>query len=105
MSNYDASQIGVPYTRVHRIEILYPDAGLQSTAVLDQSEAVKMADGTVRKLRELPSLYVTFDFKNDGSTSIPLINPNDGSTIGSTTLNTAMLNILAVVRYEQLKVV
>jgi len=103
--NFDASQVGVPYVRAHRIIIDYPDQGQKPTAVIEQSLACKMADGAIRKLEDLPALNVSFDFAADGSTPIPLVSPDNAAALGqNTTLNMAMLNILAVVRAEQLKV-
>lgn len=103
MNNYDSSQVGVPYTRVHRIEISYPDNGLMPSAVLHQSLAVKMADGKTRRLEDLDQIAVQFDFAADGTTPIPLVSPDTGVPLGpTTTLNMVMLSILAVVRKAQL---
>lgn len=103
MNNYDASQVGVPYVRVHRVDINYPDSGLKPSATLHQSLAVKMADGKIRKLEDLPLIGVEFDFAANGSDPIPLVSPDTGAALGpTTTLNTVMLNILAVVRQAQL---
>ena len=103
MSNYDASQVGVPYTRVHRIEIQYPDNGQMPSATLHQSLAVKMADGKIRRLEDLSPIGVQFDFSANGSTPIPLVSPDTGAALGpTTTLNMVMLSILAVVRQAQI---
>ena len=103
MNNYDGSQVGVPYVRVHRIEIDYPDAGQMPSAVLHQSLAVKCADGKNRKIDDLGTLGVQFDFAAHGSDPIPLVSPDNAAPLGAnTTLNMAMLNILAVVRKAQL---
>lgn len=105
MINYDASQVGVPYVRAHKITIHYPDNGGLPWAVIDQSLAVKLADGTVRKLQDLPSIQRSFDLTNDGALPIPLVSPDTGAAMGpSTNLNMVMLGILAVVRKEQLAV-
>lgn len=100
--NYDASQVGVPYVRVDKITIHYPDGGQVPWAVIDQTLAVKLADGTVRTLQRLSPLQRAFDLQNDGNLPIPLVDPTTGAPLGpNTTLNTVMLNILAVVRKEQ----
>ena len=102
--NYNASQIGVPYARAHRIIIDYPDQGQNPAAIIEQSLAVKLADGAVRKLENLPTLSVEFDFAADGATPIPLVSPETAAALGQdTSLNVAMLNVLAVVRSEQIK--
>jgi len=102
--NYNGSQVGVPYVRVHKITIDYPDKGLNPSAVLEQSLGVKLADGTIHKLQDLQPIGVTFDFAADGTTPLPLISPEDASHLGAnTTLQEVMLGILAVVRSEQIK--
>lgn len=104
MNNYNASQVGVPYVRSHKILIDYPDSGQLPTAVIEQSLAVKLADGTVRNLNDLPPLTITIDFAANGTTPIPLVSPEDGSALGAnTTLQIAFLNILAVVRQAQVR--
>lgn len=105
MPNYDASKVGVPYVRAHRIVINYPDGGKLSTATIEQSEAVKLADGTVRALANLPPIEASFDLAAHGADAIPLVSPEDASPLGAdTSLNMVMLGILAVVRAEQLKI-
>lgn len=104
MSNYDASQVGVPYVRAHRIVINYPDGGKLPTATIEQSEAVKLADGTVRALGNLPAIEASFDLATHGTDPIPLVSPENAEHLGAdTSLNMVMLSILAVVRAEQLK--
>ncbi len=118
--NYDSSQVGVPYVRVHRIEINYPEsgAGLIPTTNLYQSEAVKLADGESRKLRDLVTLSRTVDLVNDGNDLIPLVDATTGAPLaapvaqalgamvssGHVSLNLVMLALLAVVRQEQTRV-
>lgn len=107
MDNYDSSQVGVPYVRVHRITINYPESGLGllPSASLEQSLAVKLADGTSRKLADLPTISRSFDLTNDGNDAIPLVDPTTGVPLGAnTSLNQVMLVLLAVVRNEQTKV-
>jgi hypothetical protein len=102
--NYDASQVGVPYVRTQKITINYPDAGVAPSAVIEQSLAVRLADGTSRMLEAIAPLCVTFDFATNGTTPIPLVSPDNGAVLGpSIDLQTVMLGILAVVRSEQLK--
>ncbi len=109
--NYNASQVGVPYVRAHRITINYPEPGRGIPwAVIDQSEAVKLADGSARRIGELPSLQRAFDLQTEGNTPIPLVSPDTGEPLVGpggpmyTTLTQVMLGILAVVRREQIAV-
>lgn len=102
MPNFDSSAVGVPYVRAHRIVIHYPEPGSNNTpwARIEQSEAVKLADGTVRRLSDIETLERQFDM-ND-LTPIPLVHPETGAPLGqSVTLQQVMLSILAVVRHEQ----
>ena len=111
--NYDSTEVGVVYDRAHRIIIHYPESGteLLPWATIEQSEAVKLADGTVRRLDNLPSLQRSFNLTDDGNLPIPLVDPVTGAQIVGpngpmfTTLNQVMLGILAVVRQEQVRVV
>lgn len=104
MINYDSSAVGVPYVRAQRITIEYPDRGLPPTVRIEQSLAVKMADGSVRELENKGSFSSSFNMAADGSKPIPLVFPDTGLAIGqNTTLNNTMLAILAVVRNEQNK--
>lgn len=101
--NYDASQVGVPYVRVHRLTIEYPDAKSTPTAYAEQSLAVKLADGSVRTLETMQSLAIPLDFGN-GDSLLPLVNPDTGAPLGAnTSLNSAFLSVLAVVRDAQIK--
>lgn len=103
--NYDASQVGVPYVRAHRIVINYPDNGRFPSVAIEQSLAVRMADGSVRKLEDLEPISVLLDFQNDGNDPIPMINLESGGLLGQdTSLNMVMLGVLAVVRAKQLQV-
>jgi len=102
--NYDSTSVGVPYVRAHRIEIFYPEDSRYPSAIIGQKLAVKLADGSVRSLEDLPSLNVTFDMAADGTTPIALVDPTTGNALGAnTTLQQVMLGVLAVVRKEQLK--
>ena len=104
--NFDASQVGVPFVRAHKIEIHYPDNGQMPWATIYQSLAVKLADGVVRKIEDLPEITRSFDMANDGADAIPLVSPVTGAALGpSTSLNQVMLDLLAVVRQEQTRVV
>lgn len=110
MNNYDASVVGVPYVRAHRITIHYPEPG-QGTpwATIDQSEAVKLLDGSaVRTPRQLGFLQRPFNLVTSGNVPIPLVSPDTGAPLTQngqplfTTLNQVMVGILAVVRQEQI---
>lgn len=100
--NYDPSQVGVPYVRAHRIVINYPDNGVVPSVNIEQSMAVLLADGTIRTIDQLPTISTPLDLAQDGAVPIPMINPNNGQPLGvDTDLNTAMLNVLAVLRSKQ----
>ncbi len=102
--NYDSTQVGVPYVRAHKIEIFYPVTNRHPQVVIHQQLAVKLADGSVRPLEDLPTLTTTFDMVIDGATPIPLVDPTSGAPLGpNTTLQNTMLSNLAVIRREQLK--
>ena len=103
MNNYDGSKVGVPYTRVSRLVVDYPDNGMVPTATIEQAEAVLLADGSVRILQNLGSFKCTLDFEK-GDEPIPMVNPNDASELGqNTSLNQAFLAVLAIIRSEQHK--
>ena len=103
MNNYNASQVGVPYVRAHKLTVNWPDNGQMPTAVIEQSLGVKLADGTVRELERMSDLTVPLDFST-GNTPIPLVSPEDGSLLGAdTTLNQAFVAVLAVIRAAQIK--
>ena len=101
--NYNPSQVGVPYVRVQRLSIDYPDGGKTPTAYIEQALAVKLADGSVRVIENLGGFGVTLDF-TQGDAPIPMIDPDTAQPLGQdTTLHQAFLHVLAVVRSEQLK--
>jgi hypothetical protein len=102
--NYNSTEVGVPYIRCSRIEIFYPEDSRYPQAILSQKLAVKLKDGTIKQLEDLPPINITFDMPMNGNSPIPLVDPTNGSALGpTTTLNQVMLSILAVVRQEQLK--
>lgn len=102
--NYDASQMGKPYVRAHRLIINYPIKGELPSVRIDQSLALVDIDGNMHKLQELNSIDVTLDLATNGSEPIPLVDPSTGATIPNvfTNLNQVMLCLLAVVRKQQL---
>ena len=103
MNNYDGSKVGVPYVRVHQITIYYPDGNQLPTFSAKQSMAIKLADGTIRNLDQMPDLWAPLDFTR-GEDPVPLVNPADGSDLGaSTTLNRVFLGVLAILRAEQVR--
>ena len=100
--NYNGSQVGVPYVRASKITIHYPDAGQPPVVVIEQAEAVKLADGVVREFAKLPPVQATLDLANAAQTTYPLINPETDAPLGAdTTLQTVYLNVLAAVRAIQ----
>lgn len=99
--NYDSSAVGVPYVRVPRLEIDYSNNAFPKVTI-QQSLAVKLADGSIRELEPVPEIIATFDMATQGTTPIPLVDPTTGAPLGmNTTLQQVMLSILAVVRKEQ----
>jgi hypothetical protein len=103
MANYNASQIGVPYVRASRIIINYPDAGVLPSAYVEQSSAIKLADGTIREIDTMNVLKWNIDLVNHGNDPIPLVDPTTGNALGSnTTYNNLMVQLLAAIRAEQL---
>lgn len=103
--NYDSSSVGVPYVRVPRLEIDYTNNAFPKVTI-QQSLAVKLADGSIRELEPVPEIIAVFDMAADGNTPIPIPDPTTGNPLGiNTTLQQVMLSILAVVRKEQKKVV
>lgn len=103
-SNYDASQVGVPYVRVNQLIINWPDAlgGLPSVNI-QQCNAVLLADGTVRDLNGLSPIMSQLDFVNNGNTAVSVVDPSTGVATGSnTTLNITFAQVLAIIRQLQL---
>ena len=102
MPNYDGSQVGVPYVRCPKITINDPPGALPSV-VIEQAEAVRLADGSVRLLGPLTSITAEFNFALHALDPIPLINPENDTPLGpSTNLQNVFLAVLAVVRSLQL---
>lgn len=101
--NYDASQVGVPFIRAYGIRIDYPDNGQPPQVVVEQAMAIKLADGTIRKLDDpVDPLNIAIDLAGDGTTPIPLVNPDTGAPLGpNTTLQGTFLSILAIIRKAQ----
>jgi hypothetical protein len=103
MINYDSTHVGVPYIRADKITILWPANGGTPAATVEQSLAVKMADGSVRTLEPAQTLSVNLDFMAHGTEAIPLVDPTSGAALGqNTNLNMVMLQILAAIRIQQL---
>ena len=114
--NYDSSAVGVPYVRAPKINITYPPPGSGASpyATIEQSEAVKLADGTARTLGSLSTIEATFNLADQSP--IALVDPDTGAALspatcaalgqlvasGNVNLPLVMLCLLAVVRREQL---
>jgi len=102
--NYDGSQVGVPYVRAHRVTIDWPDATGVPAATIEQSLGVRLVDGSVRRIEDMSKIEFNLDFSH-ATDPIPLVNPDDGSHLGQdTNLQMAMLNVLAVIRKQQILV-
>jgi hypothetical protein len=101
-TNYNASVIGTPYVRATNISIDYSENGI-ATVVVEQSQAVVLADGTVAEINPIAAISFVLDVHNNGSMSIPLVDPTSGANLGaSTTLQSVMLGILGAIRQQQL---
>jgi hypothetical protein len=99
--NYDSSAVGVPYVRVPLIEIKYPEPHTAHVRVLEV-EAVKLADGSIRELRQLGQIEWHIGPGDMGKVAqIP--HPDTGAPTGATTTNQQlMLGLLAAIRAQQL---
>lgn len=85
--------------------ITWPDSVDNSMpkAELEQTLAVKLADGSIRTLEKMDTLYIPLDFAKEGSDPIPLIDPETAQPLGmNTTLNDTMLDVLATIRKYQI---
>ena len=101
-TNYDSSQVGVPYVRANKIIIDYSETGMPEV-VVEQALAVKLADGTIREFDQIQSFSLVLNLQD--TTPIPLVDPTTGANLGAnTTLGQVMLGILAVIRKNQLTV-
>jgi len=101
--NYDASQVGVPFVRAHRIEIDYPDSTGIPEATIYQSLAVVLADGSTRSIQPLAPMLLKLNLKANGDDPIPLVSPVTAAPLGAdTSLNKTFLSILAIVRQAQI---
>jgi len=103
MRNYNSSQAGVPYVRVSKIIIEYPEP-YKAVVTCTEVEAVKLADNSVRKLVDLGELRFEVN-PNQMADVLNVVNPDDGSVIPDTTVTKqqVMLGILAVIRDAQTK--
>jgi hypothetical protein len=102
-TNYSANAVGVLYVRTPQLVINWPDStGGLPTAIISQSNAVVLVDGSVRHLDVLSPITITLDLVNNGTAVIPLVDPTTGVSLGTTTnLDTVYLNVLAVIRQAQ----
>lgn len=97
--NYDSTNVGVPFVRAQCIVINYP-VTQQVRVEIHQSEAIKLADNTVRELDQLPKIITGLNLAD--ATPIPLVDVVTGAPLGpSVTMGQVMLSILAVVRKLQ----
>jgi len=98
--NYDGSKVGVPYSRVVRFWVDYPDDGPPMLTV-EQAMEVKLADGTVWARDKLPQINSVVDFTK-ADQPIPLVHPETSESIGQdTNLQQVFMNVLAYIRYVQ----
>ena len=102
MQNFDSSQVGVPYVRIHNIHIDYPAPG-DALVTYFESEAVKMADGTIRKLQEYAAQQMRIT-PADMQRTIPLVDATTGEALGANvSIHDVMQAILAVLRAHQVE--
>jgi hypothetical protein len=102
MFNYNSTQVGVPYVRVSEFNVAY-DLHFVATLTAKQDEAVKLADGTIRVIGELPTISFTVDMKTDGAITYPCVDPITGTALGfNASNNQLMLFVLAAIRSQQL---
>lgn len=105
--NYDSSTAGKPYVRAPKITIEYPEP-LKATVKVEETLALKLFDGSVYKMQDLPELQFTVDLATTGNDPIPVVDPNTGAQVvvnGTpqyTTRMQTMLSILAALRAAQL---
>lgn len=101
--NYNASEVGVPYCRANRITINYPDNNTAPSLTIEQSMAVKLKDGTVRRLEELQPISSVIDFTKVQD-PIQLVDLETGlPQSANTNLGEVFTAVLAFVRNEQVK--
>ena len=101
MRNYDASEVGNPYTRVPEIQISYaPD--MSATIKCKEVLAIKTLNGDFLQLSDEGELSFNLS-GSDYSESVQIVNPATGADVpGMTvTIQQVMLSILAVIRSRQ----
>jgi len=100
-TNYNSSSVGVPYVRANNITIQNPPGSLPIVTI-SQSNAVKLADGSIVELGPAPSFSFALDLATNATTPIPLVDPTTGAALGAnTTLQAIMIGMLAVIRQQQ----
>ena len=100
MRNYDTTS-GLPYPRVTRITIDYPETGrptvnyVERTAIVDAAGVVRMLDGGGQEVwMELPAAHQP----------VGLVSPATGQPIpGATTVTELLMGMTAMVRRDQLR--
>lgn len=99
--NYDASAVGVPYTRVPLIEIRYPGPLTAHVRVIE-AEAVQLADRSIRELGQQGQLEWTIGPADMGQV-LQLVHPDTGAAIPGATMTrqALMMGLLAEIRYRQ----
>lgn len=102
-TNYNASQPAVPFGRVYRLIVEYPDNGVPPHLTIEQGLAVVLADGNVRKIDDLPTLESVINLQDDGNTPIQMVDSVTGEDIpGQTTsFNITFMHMLACIRALQ----
>lgn len=93
----------MPYVRVHDIRIDHATPGV-AMVVYRESEAIKTADGSVRKLKDLPYQYFNVT-PADMAVAMPVVDPVTGLQIEDRTVTyqDVYLGMLAVLRSQQIK--
>jgi len=101
-TQYDASVVGGLRVRASRL-IIETAPDVPPVVHIEQTTAVTMNDHSSQQLQPFPTISQTLDLATNGDTPIPLVDFVTGAPLGgTTTLNSVMLQLLAVVRQLQL---
>jgi hypothetical protein len=101
-TSYDTTVVGVARCLITDININYPATGVPSV-VINQTQAVTMADGSTQLLQPLGSISATLDPIANGNTPVQMVDFHTGLAIPGqfTTLNEVMIKVLAIARSIQ----
>ena len=106
-TSYDASVVGGLRCRASRIIVEFPANDVPVVHV-EQYSAVTMNDNSTQQIAPMQSLEESLDLVDNGNTPIPLVDFTTGAPVlvdgvaQTTTLNTVLVQMLAVIRSIQL---